>query len=231
MPSTQIPMSHNVVFASADFQDEDIHFVKLTPRQFVDAQSVLWASYRNDPLYRYIFDDSDPAFDQRVRATIREGLNLHLRNNLPGYGVRYKNRLVGVAFVRSPTNVTGFDLNKEYRWHLGMYLTAGFAATRRFLRYRDEVQARLPSTQYSLAMMAIHPDFQQTGLGMKLLNHLHQKTAACSKATGVCIDASLFPAERLERLQNYQCLGSFQLGGHTRKILYRDFAHDVEQPS
>lgn len=231
MPSTQTPIQNDVLPTVMDIQEQDVHFVKLTPRQFVEAQSVLWASYRNDPLYRYIFDDSDPAFDQRVRATIREGLNLHLRNNLPGYGLRYKNRLVGVAFVRSPSQAAGFDLKKEYRWHIGMYLTAGFAATRRFLRYRDEVQARLPHAHYSLAMMAIHPDFQKTGLGMKLLNYLHQKTEARSNATGVCVDASLFPAERLERLQHYQCLGSFQLGGHTRKILYRDFALDVQQSS
>lgn len=222
MPSSQ-PVMQELVEPVDDVNlPEGIRVVRLNSVDFVNAKSVLCAAYRDDPLYRYILDDADPLFDQRLRSTIREGLYLHLRDNLPGYGVRYKNRLVAVAFIRGPGKNTGFDLSKEYRWHIGMYLTAGFAATRRFLRYRQEVRKLLPNCSHNLvAMMAVHPEFQHTGLGLHLLNYLHDQTNQHPTAKGFCIDASVIPSSKLEGLKDYMCINSFELGGHTRKILYR----------
>ena len=223
MPSNQSHMQVNQNVRTEFDLPENIRVVSLTSDDFIEAKSVLCAAYRDDPLYRYIFDDSDPLFDQRIRSTVREGLNLHLRDNLPGYGVKYKNRLVAVAFIRGPGKNKDFDLSKEYRWHLGMYLTAGFGATRRFLRYRQEVRKLLPSKSHNLvAMMAVHPEYQNTGLGIHLLNHLHMQTQRHPDARGFCVDASVIAANRLEDLHDYLCVDSFQLGGHTRKILYRE---------
>ena len=67
-----------------------------------EAQSVLFHAYREEPTFQYLFDHRKPGYSQRVRATIRELIDLYLELNQDAIGVMVDETLVAVAFVGEP---------------------------------------------------------------------------------------------------------------------------------
>ena len=59
----------------------------------------LYQAYHFDPTFKYLFDFERPGYDQRVRATLRELIELHFAKNQEAIGVTVNNLLVAVAFI------------------------------------------------------------------------------------------------------------------------------------
>ncbi|MBD3641039.1 MAG: GNAT family N-acetyltransferase, partial [Marinobacter sp.] len=58
-----------------------------------EAQSILYHAYRNEPTFQYLFDHRRPGYDQRVRATVRELIDLYFEYNQDAIGVMVDNTL------------------------------------------------------------------------------------------------------------------------------------------
>lgn len=67
-----------------------------------EAQSVLFHAYKEEPTFQYLFDYRKPGYSQRVRATIRELVDLYLGLNQDAIGILADDTLVAVAFVGDP---------------------------------------------------------------------------------------------------------------------------------
>ena len=65
----------------------DPELVRLDPGALGAAKSLLYTAYRHEPTFQYLFDASRPGYDQRVRATIREGIELHFSNQQDAIGL------------------------------------------------------------------------------------------------------------------------------------------------
>ena len=61
--------------------------VRLDDTAFNEAKSILYQAYRHEPTFQYLFDHRKPGYDKRVRATIRELLNLYFELNQDAIGV------------------------------------------------------------------------------------------------------------------------------------------------
>ena len=62
-----------------------------------EARSILFHAYRNEPTFQYLFDHRRPGYDQRVRATIRELIDLYFELEQDAIGVMVDDTLVAVA--------------------------------------------------------------------------------------------------------------------------------------
>src|SRR5690554_2344625 len=109
--------------------------VRLDPSTVGEAKSLLYNAYRYEPTFQYLFDASRPGYDQRVRATIREGIELHFSHNQDAIGLVHDQSLVAVAFISSPD--IRMNLADQINWRIRMMLTAGLPSTRRFIEYHQ----------------------------------------------------------------------------------------------
>ncbi|MDX1599763.1 MAG: GNAT family N-acetyltransferase, partial [Marinobacter sp.] len=98
-----------------------------------EARSILFHAYLREPTFQYLFDHRRPGYEQRVRATIRELIDLYLELDQEAIGVMLDDTLVAVAFIGEPE--LRLNLTEQLSWRIRMVLTAGFACTRRYLDY------------------------------------------------------------------------------------------------
>lgn len=73
--------------------------VRLDRSALGEAKSLLFHAYRHEPTFQYLFDSNRAGYDQRVRATLREGLELHFANGQDAIGITEDDVLVAVAFA------------------------------------------------------------------------------------------------------------------------------------
>ncbi|HEY9119317.1 MAG TPA: GNAT family N-acetyltransferase, partial [Marinobacter sp.] len=64
-----------------------------------EAISILVSAYRNEPTFQYLFDHRRPGYEQRVRATVRELIDLYFELDQDAIGVMADDTLVAVAFI------------------------------------------------------------------------------------------------------------------------------------
>lgn len=168
---------------------KDIEVVRIDDRFSRQARSLLYHSYKDEPTFQYLFDHDKPGYKQRIRATIRELIRLHFDRGEFVFGVVHKKekRLLGVAFFSDLE--LKMDISKNLLWRLKMSLTAGFAGTRRFVQYFNDVQACLPGqTHRMVSLIGIHPDFQKQGLGKALIEKIHELTDTDQNSIGLFLD-------------------------------------------
>ena len=92
-----------------------------------EAISILVHAYRDEPTFQYLFAHRRPGYQQRVRATVRELIDLYFGLNQDAVGVLVNDTLVAVAFIGEPE--LRLNLAEQLSWRIRMVLTAGFAST------------------------------------------------------------------------------------------------------
>lgn len=156
--------------------------VRLDRSALDEAKSLLFHAYRHEPTFQYLFDSNRAGYDQRVRATLREGLELHFANGQDAIGITEDDVLVAVAFISCPGS--RIALADQFNWRIKMMLTAGLSSTRRFIEYHDQVQAVLPKDlHHHLPFIAVHPKYQSQGYGRMLINAVEN---ICRESPGTC---------------------------------------------
>src|SRR5690606_9130885 len=108
-----------------------------------------------EPTFQYLFDAGKPGYDQRVRATIREGVELHFGMGQEAIGLVQDHSLVAVAFISRPE--IRLNLVEQFSWRVRMMLTAGFSSTNRFIDYHEGVMACLPAgVSHQRPVLGVH---------------------------------------------------------------------------
>jgi GNAT superfamily N-acetyltransferase len=190
-----------------------------------EARSLLYHAYRHEPTFAYLFEAERPGYDQRVRATVRELVLQHFREELPALGLLIDDRLLGMALIAPPQR--RMDITESWAWRMRMLLTAGFRCTRRYLEYHDAVLACLPPGAYHLLpLLGVHPEFQGQHLGEQLLEAVHNWCAEDGSSRGVVLDTGDEHYLEFYKRQGYQEVGQVAVG----PIVEHVFFHANPQP-
>ncbi len=200
------------------------HFkvVRLDQSTSREARSILYHSYRHEPLYQHLLNAQKPGYKQRVRATMREAMRLHFARNETVLGVvdTEKDRLLGLAFLTGPEG--RIDISDQFMWRLKMFLTAGYEATSRYIRYFQSVQDALPEEPHRmLTLIGIHPDFQKQGLGRKIMESIHDIADKDSNSSGIFLDTGNSRYLYFYESLGYEKYTDVKIGDITETILYR----------
>ncbi|TBW56064.1 GNAT family N-acetyltransferase [Marinobacter halodurans] len=195
--------------------------VRLDRTAVNEARSILYKAYRHEPTFHYLFNERKPGYDRRVRATIRELIDLYFELDQDAIGLMTDDTLVAVAFLGDPA--LRLNLARQLSWRLRMMLTAGFASTRRYIDYHQQIRARLPAEQvHQLPLMGVHPQYQNRGYGRLLLEAVDRLCKDNPRGQGLVLDTGNSRYLPFYESLGFRNLGEIRMGDLKEYILYRD---------
>lgn len=186
-----------------------------------EARSILYHAYREEPTFQYLFDHRRPGYDQRVRATIRELIDLYFELDQEAVGVMVNDTLVAVAFIGDPE--LRMNLADQISWRIRMVLTTGFACTRRYLDYHEKIRNLLPQPlAHQLPLMGVNPQYQNRGYGRLLLKTVEKLCSENPRGSGLVLDTGNSPYLPFYESEGFRSLGRIQLGDFEDHVLFRE---------
>lgn len=204
-----------------DTENAEPVVVRLDSSALNEAKSILYKAYRHEPTFHYLFDHHRPGYDKRVRATVRELISLYFELNQDAVGLMLGDTLVAVAFLGDPE--LRLDLAHQFSWRIRMMLTAGFAATRRYIDYHEQIRAKLPQPgTHQLPLMGVHPKYQNRGYGRVLLEAVERLCEDNPRGQGLVLDTGNSRYLQFYESLGFRNLGEVQMGDLREYILYRD---------
>ncbi len=186
-----------------------------------EAISILVHAYRDEATFRYLFNHRKPGYQQRVRATIRELIDLYFELNQEAIGILANDTLVAVAFIGEPE--LRLNLSDQISWRIRMVLTAGFASTRRYIDYHESIKSLLPQPQaHQLPLMGVNPNYQNKGYGRLLLKTVEALCAENPRGSGLVLDTGNSRYLPFYESEGFRSIGTIKLGDFEDHILYRE---------
>lgn len=186
-----------------------------------EAISILVHAYKNEATFRYLFDHRKSGYQQRVRATIRELVDLYFELNQETIGILANDTLVAVAFVGEPE--LRLNLVDHLSWRLRMVLTAGFVSTRRYLDYHQRINELLPQPQaHQLPLMGVKPNYQNLGYGRMLLKSVEALCAENPRGAGLVLDTGNSRYLPFYESEGFRSIGRITLGDSEDHVLFRE---------
>ncbi|UZE94481.1 GNAT family N-acetyltransferase [Alkalimarinus alittae] len=199
---------------------DQAEIVRLNPAATAEAKSILYHAYRDEPTFKYLFDSSRAGYDQRVRATIRELIDLHFAHGQDVIGLSINNALVGIALVGSPT--VRLNLAEQFNWRIRMMLTAGLSSTRRYIDYHMQVKATLPGNEHhELPLMGIKASHQRQGYGRLLLEAVEKLCSENPRSCGIGLDTGNTRYIKFYESLGYEKVGEVKLENFTETVLFK----------
>ena len=198
----------------------DAEIVRLTPSATSEAKTILYHAYKGEKTFTYLFDSSRAGYDQRVRASIRELIDLHFSHKQDVIGLSVEGHLIGIALVGSPT--VRLNLADQFNWRMRMMLTAGLSSTRRYIDYHMQVKACFPGTEYhQLPLMGIDVKYQNKGYGRLLLNAVEKLCNENPRSCGIGLDTGNTRFLGFYESMGYKKVGAIKLGDFTETVLFK----------
>lgn len=195
--------------------------VRLDINALNEARSILYDAYQNEPTFQYLFNHRKPGYKQRVRATVRELVDLYFSLDQEAIGVMADDTLVAVSFIGDPD--LRLNLADQFSWQIRMVLTAGFASTRRYLDYHEKIRELLPQPlAHQLPLMGVNPKYQNRGYGRLLLKSVERLCADNPRGSGLVLDTGNSRYLPFYESEGFRSLGKIQLGDFEDHILFRE---------
>ncbi len=195
--------------------------VRLDETAANEARSILYHAYRNEPTFQYLFDHRRPGYEQRVRATIRELIDLYYELRQDAVGVMVNDTLVAVAFIGDPE--LRMNLADQFSWRIRMVLTTGFASTRRYLDYHQKIRDLLPQPlAHQLPLMGVNPAYQNRGYGRLLLKTVERLCSENPRGSGLVLDTGNSRYLPFYESEGFRSLGKIKLGDFEDHVLFRE---------
>ncbi|MDI9245302.1 GNAT family N-acetyltransferase [Marinobacter sp. CHS3-4] len=186
-----------------------------------EAISILVHAYKDEATFQYLFNHRKPGYQQRVRATVRELIDLYFELNQEAIGILVNDTLVAVAFIGDPD--LRLNLGGQISWRIRMVLTAGFASTRRYIDYHERIKALLPQPQaHQLPLMGVKPDYQNRGYGRLLLKTVETLCAENPRGSGLVLDTGNSRYLPFYESEGFRSIGTVQLGDFEDHVLFRE---------
>lgn len=186
-----------------------------------EAISILVNAYCGEPTFQYLFNHRKPGYQQRVRATVRELIDLYFELNQEAIGILVDDTLVAVAFIGEPE--LRLNLGDQISWRIRMVLTAGFASTRRYIDYHERIKAMLPQPQaHQLPLMGVNPSYQNRGYGRQLLKSVEALCAENPRGSGLVLDTGNSRYLPFYESEGFRSIGTIRLGDFEDHILFRE---------
>lgn len=194
--------------------------VRLEAGAFTEAKTILYRAYKNEPTFKYLFESSRPGYDQRVRATIRELINLHFANDQDVVGLALDNHLIAVALVGSPG--IRLTLSKQWNWRLRMMLTAGMDCTWRYINYHKQIHKCLSSGEHhELPLLGVDSKYRNMGYGKQLMSAIEEICLQNPNSSGIALDTGNARYLQFYKGLGYKTIGQVKLGELTESVLFK----------
>ena len=199
---------------------EDIKAVYLAAEDLKVAASILYQAYHDDPLFLDIFQNEKEGYENRLRAAIREELNVFRLAKQPMVGLFDDDRLLAVACLINPD--TGIGPNRFWHWRLKMLLTAGFFSTKQLVDKETRIKENVPADNYHmLSFIGVHPDHQHRGLGHILMRAVDSLLLENENSEGVGVFVTLPKCLSFFDDGNYDMVKPLEVGRITGHIMFR----------
>lgn len=196
--------------------------VRLDPGAFTEAKAILYHAYKNEPTFKYLFEYPRPGYDQRVRATIRELINLHFATKQDVIGLALDNHLIGVALIGSP-NVR-LDLAKQLKWRMRMMLTAGMDCTWRYIDYHTQIHKCIPQDEHhELPLMGVDSKYRNMGYGRQLMQAIENICKENPNSSGIALDTGNARNLDFYKSLGYKVIGTVKLGEVEEQVMFKPY--------
>ncbi|MCC5856273.1 MAG: GNAT family N-acetyltransferase [Idiomarina sp.] len=183
------------------------------------AGSLLYQAYEDDPAFRIIFQAHKDGYEQRLRAAIREELDAFWHSGQPMFGVFEDKTLEGVVCLTRPGE--HFEGERVWHWRLKMLLTAGLVSTRQLLEKERLIAQAMPVENYHmLTFIAVHPRYQQRGLGDLLIRAVASELREHPESEGIAVLATRPEYERFLGTRGYQNIARVQVGEMSGQLMF-----------
>ena len=201
-------------------EETEARVVRLEAGAFTEAKAILYRSYKHEPTFQYLFDAKRPGYDQRVRATIRELLDLHFSNHQDVIGLALDSHLIAVALIGSPD--MRLSVSSQFNWRMRMLLTAGFECTSRYIDYHKQIHQCLPSgLHHELPLLGVDSKYRNMGYGKQLLRAIEAICKENPRSVGIALDTGNSRYLSFFSEMGYETVGSVQLGDVTESVLFK----------
>ena len=192
----------------------------MTSRYLNAAASLLYQSYYDDPLFMEIFQADKSDYDKRLRAAIKEEINVFWQAKEHVIGLFVGEQLLGVACVVSPD--FGMSVGRFWHWRLKMLLTAGFMSTKQMIEKEEKLRAAMIYDRYNMmAFLAIHPNHQQNGLGNMLIKAVDELVEKDETSAGVGVYVTLEKYLDFFNSYDYEYVSSVSVGYVKGQLMFR----------
>jgi GNAT superfamily N-acetyltransferase len=194
--------------------------VRLDLSALSEAKAILFRSYKNEPTFKYLFESSRPGYEQRVRATIRELVKLHLDLKQDVIGLALDNHLIGVALVGSPD--VRLNLARQFNWRARMMMTAGMDCTWRYISYHKQIHDCLTKdSHHELPLFGVDDPYRNMGYGRQLMEVIENICFENPKSAGIALDTGNFRYMDFYKKLGYEEVGTVKLGPLDEKVLFK----------
>ncbi|MAM89029.1 GNAT family N-acetyltransferase [Allohahella sp. A8] len=194
--------------------------VRLHSSAIPEVKSLLYHAYRHEPTFKYLFEASRPGYEQRVRATLREGLKLHFEHQQDAIGLLDHDVLAAVALIGAPEH--RFNLADQLSWRLRMMMTAGISTTKRYLDYHGQIRRCFPDDLYHhLPFIGVHPKYQSRGYGRLLMETIEGFCAESPRSSGIGLDTGNARYLRFYESLGYERIGEVRFDNITETVLFK----------
>lgn len=201
-------------------EETEARVVRLEAGAFTEAKAILYRAYKHEPTFKYLFDANKAGYDQRVRATIRELLNLHFNNHQDVIGLALDSHLIAVALIGGPD--MRLSLSSQFNWRMRMILTAGFDCTSRYIEYHKQIHACLPTGQHhELPLLGVDSKYRNMGYGKQLLQAIENICKENLRSSGIALDTGNSRYLAFFNKLGYETVGSVKLGDVTESVLFK----------
>jgi ribosomal protein S18 acetylase RimI-like enzyme len=203
--------------------ETEARVVRLEPGAFTEAKAILYRAYKHEPTFKYLFESSRPGYDQRVRATIRELINLHFSSHQDVIGLALDNHLIAVALVGSPN--MRLSMTRHWNWRLRMMLTAGMDCTWRYIDYHKQIHQCLPSGQHhELPLLGVDTKYRNLGYGKQLMSAIESICKENPRSVGIALDTGNMRYLSFYKKLGYETIGTVNLGDVIENVLFKKCA-------
>jgi ribosomal protein S18 acetylase RimI-like enzyme len=175
---------------TAEITRKTVQVQALPAENLGSAAALIAESFREEGFTRNTHNLSTPAQQERFAVAGELRLLFSQAGGQQLLAATQGEMLAGVAVVKSPTarSVPWYKLTGEImRRAPHLVKMIGDVRWRQGLKIKPAVKppATLPSSHYTLDILAVSPDFQGQGIGRLLLEHIHARCDQDEQAAGI----------------------------------------------
>lgn len=202
-------------------QQNELSAAYLSAEDMNIASSLLYLAYRDDPFFKQCFNAQEDEYEARLRAAIREELLIYFDQNQPIIGIYDgEHHPVAIACITQPD--AAFGASRPWHWRLKMMLATGFVSTRNIISKDSQVREKVPAQKYHLiSFVAVHPNYQQQGIGQYLLSAVDTVVEESKESEGVAVLVTVDKYKSFFENANYQYIDKITVGSVVGELRFK----------
>lgn len=186
---------------------------------FDEAVDVLCEAFFDYPVMRYLVGDAGDDYRRQLRLLVEFFTRArHLRGDLV-WALRSKGKISGVANIVCPGTLEPPELDEARR---RLWSELGETVQRKYEAFgKATADFRVSEPHYHLSMIGVRAAHAGQGIGRRLLDSLHSRSAADSVSVGVSLTTEDPANVALYEHFGYEIVGRVEVGDFTSWSFFR----------